>query len=157
MSASVVRAQTLPAAPPLTAPTTPTFAPTPAPTTAPAPAPLSPADELKDVNWVGFQQFADISRVFVRTSDPVQFQVRRISPYLVELILQNARVPIANNTRFLDTTYFDSPVRFIQPRVIEGPSASVRIEIHLKRPTVNYKEVQRDTLLALDFSRQPVE
>jgi colicin import membrane protein len=109
--------------------------------------------ELKDLNWVGFQQFQEVSRVFVRTTEPVKYRVDTSRANVVELILENTRVPLTNNTRFLDTHFFDSPVSFIQPKVIEGPSPSVRIAIRLKRQA-NYKAVQNDNVLALDFERQ---
>ena len=57
-----------------------------------------------------------------------------------------------NNKRAMDTSFFDSPVRYIQPEVIEGPSQSVHIVIYLQSK-VPYEEVQQDTLLALDFQR----
>ncbi len=109
-------------------------------------------NEIKNMNWIGFQQFQEASRVFVRTTEPVRYRVDTTKPNMVVLILENTRVPLRNNTRFLDTRYFDSPVSFIQAKVIEGPSPSVRIEIHLRerRP---FREVQNDTFLALDFER----
>ncbi len=110
-------------------------------------------NELKDLNWVGFQQFQEVSRVFVRTTEPVKYRVDTSRPNVIELVLENTRVPLTNNTRFLDTRYFDSPVSFIQPKVIEGPSPSVRIAIRLRRQA-SYKAVQNDNVLALDFERQ---
>lgn len=109
-------------------------------------------NEIKDMNWVGFQQFQEASRVFVRTTEPVKYRVDNTKPNMVVLILENTRVPLRNNTRFLDTRYFDSPVSYVQAKAIEGTSPSVRIEIHL-RERVPFKEVQNDTFLALDFER----
>lgn len=109
-------------------------------------------NEIKDMNWVGFQQFQEASRVFVRTTEPVKYRVDSTKPNMVVLILENTRVPLRNNTRFLDTRYFDSPVSYVQAKAIEGTSPSVRIEIHL-RERVPFKEVQNDTFLALDFER----
>ena len=111
------------------------------------------AAEVKDLNWVGFQQFKQASRVFVRTTEPVKYTIDTSRPNLVVLNLENTRIPIANNARFLDTHFFDSPIVFIQPKVIEGPSPSVRIEIRL-RQKVPFVEKQNDTVLALDFQRQ---
>jgi colicin import membrane protein len=109
--------------------------------------------ELRDMTAIGFQQFADGSRVFVRTNEPVKYHVEALQPDVVTLVLDYTRVPLRNNRRHLDTRYFDSPVTFIQPKVIEDPSPSVRIDIHLRR-RVPYKETQSDTLVALDFPRQ---
>ena len=110
-------------------------------------------NELKDLNWIGFQQFQEVSRVFVRTTEPVKYRVDTSRPNIVELVLENTRVPLTNNTRFLDTRFFDSPVSYIQPKVIEGPSPSVRIAIRLRR-NAPHKATQTDNVLALDFERQ---
>lgn len=104
------------------------------------------------MSWIGFQQFQESSRVFVRTTEKVNYRVDNSRRDMVILILENTRVELKNNTRFLDTRYFDSPVSFIQPKVIEGTSPSVRIEIRL-RERVPFKEVQNDNFLALDFDR----
>jgi colicin import membrane protein len=109
--------------------------------------------EIKDLNWVGFQQFQEASRVFVRTTEPVKYSVDTSRPDMVVLVLENTRIPIRNNARFLDTHFFDSPVTFIHPKSIEGPSPSVRIEIRV-RQKVPFKEKQSDNVLALDFRRQ---
>jgi len=108
--------------------------------------------EVKDLNQIGFQQFKQTSRIFVRTTEPVKYTIDSSRPNLVVLTLENTRVPIINNTRFLDTHFFDSPIVFIQPKVIEGPSPSVRIEIRL-RQKVPFAQKQNDTVLALDFQR----
>ena len=112
------------------------------------------SDELKDVNWIGFQQLADASRVFVRTTEPAKFKIDNSQPNMVVVMLQNTRIPIRNNRRPLDTRYFDSPVRYIRAKVIEGPSASVRIEI-LLRDKVPFQQVQNDNVLSLFFERAP--
>ncbi len=112
------------------------------------------AGELKEMNWIGFQQFRNISRVFVRTTEPVKDRVDTTGESKIVLVLENTQVPLRNNRRFLDTRYFNSPVTYIRPKVIEGPSPHVRIEITL-REKVPFKEVQNDTILALDFRRLP--
>ena len=108
--------------------------------------------ELKDVNRVGFQQFEDVSRVFVRTTEPVSYKVDTSRPDAVVLVLENARIPLQNDRRSLDTRYFDSPVGYIRSKIIEGPSQSVQIWITL-RDRVPFKEIQDDNFLALDFRR----
>lgn len=109
--------------------------------------------ELMELNWVGFQQFHEASRVFVRTTEPVKYHVAQPRPHLVVITLQNTKVAVANHANFLDTRHFDSPVAFIQPKVIEGPSPSVQIEITLRKK-VTFKETQNDTVLAIDFPRE---
>jgi hypothetical protein len=109
-------------------------------------------NEIQNMDWIGFQQFQEVSRVFVRTTEKVKYNIDTSKPNLVVLVLQNTRVPILNNARHLDTRYFDSPVTYIKPKIIEGPSPSVRIEIRL-RMKVPFKETQNDNILALDFQR----
>jgi hypothetical protein len=119
---------------------------------APAMAQDSLDNEIQDMDWIGFQQFQEVSRVFVRTTEKVKYHVDTSKPNLVVLILHNTRVPLKNNRRHLDTRYFDSPVSYIKPKVIEGPSPSVRIEIRL-RMKVPFEQVQEDNFLALAFQR----
>lgn len=101
---------------------------------------------------VGFQQFEEASRVFVRTSEKVRYRVDTSRDGMVVLILENTRVPIFNNTRPLDTRYFESPVRWIEAKPIEGPSPSVQVEIRLRR-RVPFNVSQADTVVAIDFTR----
>ena len=110
------------------------------------------SQELKDVSWIGFQQFEDVSRVFVRTTEKVSYKLDTANPDKVVITLENARVPLANNRRFLDTQFFDSPVSYIRTEIIEGPSPSVQIHITL-RIRVPFKETQKDNILSLDFRR----
>ena len=48
--------------------------------------------EVRDMNWVGFQQFKEASRVFVRTTESVKYRVDASKPGLVELTLENTDV-----------------------------------------------------------------
>jgi colicin import membrane protein len=109
--------------------------------------------EVRNLTAIGFQQFADGSRLFVRTNEPVKYRIESTQADVVTLVLDNTRIPLRNNARALDTRYFDSPVSYIQPKVIEDVSPSVRIDIRLRR-RVPYKETQTETLVALDFPRR---
>src|SRR5687767_4271673 len=75
--------------------------------------------ELRDVTEVGFQQLADGQRFFVRTNEPATYRVESLSEDVITLVLDNTRVSLRNNSRHLDTRYFEGPVTFIQPKVIE--------------------------------------
>jgi hypothetical protein len=108
--------------------------------------------EVMDLDWVGFQQFQESSRVFIRTTEPVQFNIDTSQPGMVVVTLANTRIPVRNNRRPLDTRFFSSPVSYIHPKVIEGPSSTVRIEIHL-RQRVPFQQVQTDNVLSLYFQR----
>ena len=108
--------------------------------------------EVRDMNWVGFQQFKEASRVFVRTTEAVKYRVDASKPGLVELTLENTDVTKKVNTLPLDTSFFDSPVRMVSVEILEGASPSVRIRIALSED-VGFKEVQSDNVIALDFER----
>jgi colicin import membrane protein len=107
---------------------------------------------LKDMTWVGFQQTMESSRVFIKTTEPVRFHVTEEGTTLVVLELENTRIPMRNNQRFLDTHFFDTAVTMITPREIEGASRNVRIEIQL-RDKVPYTSGQDENMVFLDFQR----
>ena len=108
--------------------------------------------EEKEVTWIGFAQFEEISRVFVRTDESVSYRIDISTPKTVVLTLENTRLRTQNDANHLDTRYFVSPVKFVQPALIEGTSKSVKITIYL-RHAVTFSELQRDNFLALDFER----
>jgi hypothetical protein len=121
-----------------------------------APAPSEERVEIssaiKNMTWVGFQQTRDSSRVFIKTSEPVKFHVVEEGRNLIVLELENTRIPVRNNQRFLDTHFFDSAVTMIVPREIEGISRNVRIEIQL-RNRVPYTSGQEGNLVYINFQR----
>ena len=109
------------------------------------------AAEVVDLNWIGFQYFQDASRVFVRTTEPTRYRiVPNAAGDRVSIILENTQAPLENTRRPLDTSKFESPVRGIEPKVIEGPSPSVRVEISLHQKTA-FKATQYDNVIAVDF------
>jgi hypothetical protein len=107
---------------------------------------------LKDMTWVGFQQTMEASRVFIKTNAPVRYHVSEEGNNLVVLELENTRIPLRNNSRFLDTHFFATAVTMITPREIEGVSRNVRIEIQL-RDKVPYSAGQDENMVYLDFQR----
>ncbi len=124
-----------------------------------APPPVAEVEErvelssaIKAVTWVGFQQTRQSSRVFVRTNEPVSYRVSEEGDNFVVIELDNARIPMRNNRRFLDTHFFDSAVTLITPREIEGVSRSVRIEIQIKG-RVPYRAGREDNVVYVDFDR----
>lgn len=121
---------------------------------APAPAEerVEISSAIKNMTWLGFQQTRDSSRVFIKTSEPVQFHVVEEGRNLIILELENTRIPLKNNKRFLDTHWFDTAVTMISPREIEGISRNVRIEIQLKN-RVPYTSGQEGNLVFINFQR----
>jgi len=119
------------------------------------PAPAQAQDltgEVKDMTWIGFKQFKEVSRVFIRTTEPVNYRIDTSRADMVVLLLENTQIPLLNNRRPLHTHFFDSPIRLIQAKIIEGTSPSVRVEIHV-REKVPIRDKQDDNVLSLDFQR----
>ena len=121
---------------------------------APAPAEerVEISSAIKNMTWLGFQQTRDSSRVFIKTTEPVKFHVVEEGRNLIVLELENTRIPVTNNTRFLDTHFFDSAVTMVVPREIEGISRNVRVEIQL-RNRVPYTSGQEGNLVYINFQR----
>lgn len=101
------------------------------------------------MKYIGFRQMADVSRVFVRLDGRAKYkQKKEGDTVIVELL--NTSVPVKNNTRPLDTSYFNSPVGNVQA-VPSGDST--RIEIKLKEQ-VPFQVKRIGTTLAIDFTRK---
>ena len=109
-------------------------------------------DEPRELDFVGFQQFKEVSRVFVRTNDTARYHVNAGRDGVVTLTLENTGCTVANHLRHLDTHFFDGPVVLIQPKLIEGPSNSIEIDIYLRRG-VTVRQSQKDNVINLDFPR----
>lgn len=109
-------------------------------------------DAPRNLEFVGFQQFREVSRVFVRTNEPARYRVSQRDG-VVSVTLDNTGCQVMNNLRHLDTHLFDGPVSMVLPRVIEGASNSnIQIDIYV-RQTVNVKQSQQDNVITLDFPR----
>lgn len=109
-------------------------------------------NEKRAMESIGFQQFQEASRVFVKTTEAVTYRIDTSRPLTVILILENTKIPLKNNKRILPVAHFDSPIYKITPKVMEGPSPTTHIEIQLRR-AAKLKQVQTDNFLALDFTR----
>jgi hypothetical protein len=135
-------------------------APEPSPA-APAPAPEKLAaveaagERLVDdgrprqVMEIGFQQMPERSRVFVRLSGAPRFEIQETEENTVRVEFRNTRVRRYNDTRFLDTSYFPSPVAMVTPSR-EGTSYVVAIKL---RQRVQWQQKVEGDVLALDFER----
>lgn len=99
---------------------------------------------------VAFKFMTGSSRVIVRTNAKAQYAVRRMGDRQVVVEVQNARIPIYNNKRFLDTHFFASPVKMIQPQAMDGATPTVRIVIELKNE-VDFSQQQRGSEIWVDF------
>jgi colicin import membrane protein len=98
---------------------------------------------------VGFQQQAGTARVSVRTNEPVSYKVSEGHNEIV-LTLENTQIGKGNNTRALDTSFFDTAVAQVDPTV--GPDHSVRVSIKLKSQ-VAVQTRQEGNTISLEFPR----
>ena len=85
------------------------------------------------MTYIGFQNNNYMSRIYARMNDEAKYQIREEGPSTVVLEIQNATIPILNNRRFLDTSYFDSPVTMITPTVIDDISPHIRIVVEIRQ------------------------
>jgi colicin import membrane protein len=103
----------------------------------------------KTLEIVGFQQRASSSRVYIRTNERVQYKVSQRDREII-LELENTQIGKGNNTRALDTSFFDTAVARVDP--LPGPDRSVRVSIRLKEP-VSVQTRQDGNTISMDFPR----
>jgi colicin import membrane protein len=116
----------------------------------PTPATVaSTAGKRRTLEIVGFQQQAGASRVYIRTNEPVRYKVSEGRKEII-LELENTQIGKGNNTRALDTSFFDTAVARVDPTV--GPDRSVRVSIKLKAD-VPVQTRQEGNTISLDFPR----
>jgi hypothetical protein len=84
------------------------------------------------MTYIGFRNSASSSRVYARMNGKAEFKVLKEGSDVVVLEIQNATIPLRNNRRFLDTSYFDSPIKMITPSNVDDVSPSIRITIELR-------------------------
>jgi colicin import membrane protein len=116
-----------------------------------SPSASSVSGRRKTLEIVGFQQQAGASRVYVRTNEPVRYKVSEGRNEII-LELENTQIGKGNNTRALDTSFFDTAVARVDPLV--GPDRSVRVSIKLKA-RVPVQTHQEGNTISLEFPRPP--
>jgi hypothetical protein len=110
------------------------------------------AGEMRELVWIGFQNGAEFSRVYVKTNEQVQYKVSDVGADAVIIDLFDTRVQSRNHKRPMDTSQFDSPVLRIAAEELEGAARQVRVEIKL-RHKVPYEVTQVGEVLSIDFKR----
>ncbi|NMO18507.1 AMIN domain-containing protein [Pyxidicoccus fallax] len=113
-----------------------------------ASGPVEVSSRRKTMTLVGFQQQAGASRVFVRTNEPARYTVSEEGGAVV-LELENTRIDLSNNTRPLDTSFFNSPVTRVEA---DASGRAVRVTINL-RQQAPYQARQDGNVISLDFQR----
>tara|TARA_B100000029_G_scaffold448328_1_gene470773 strand:- start:1176 stop:1751 length:576 start_codon:yes stop_codon:yes gene_type:complete len=103
------------------------------------------------VSWIGYQQLAEASRVFIKTDRLSVFTAYYEKPLKVVIEFPGATIPLKNNARQLDTEHFNSPVSRVRI-VNDKKSKSVKVVVDLKR-TVGYIYQQDGPYVLIDFER----
>jgi hypothetical protein len=101
------------------------------------------------VEFVGFKQTAQGSRVFVRTKTPPRFSVSEPRENVVRVEFPNTRVPLRNDLNFLDTSFFPTAVAKVTP-IRAGRSYVLEIEL---RERVAWQQRLDGDTLSLEFDR----
>ena len=121
----------------------------PPPAAKPAPAQAQPAPVRNEVEFVGFKQTPTGSRVFVRLRTTPRFSVSEPREKLVRVEFPNTRVPLRNDLKALDTSFFPTAVAKVTP-VRQGKSYVLEIQL---RESVAWQQRIEGATLSLDFDR----
>jgi hypothetical protein len=107
--------------------------------------------------WTGFQMTATGSRVFLQTSQPVQFDLDEGRPNksgksILAVRLEGCRIFMANNRRRIDTRFFATPVSGVSAKQ-KGHNVEVRIALREVASAVPHSEPGPDgtQFVVLDF------
>jgi len=107
--------------------------------------------------WTGFQMTPTGSRVFLQTTQAVQFTVDegragKSGKSTLSVRLEGCRIHMANNRRKIDTRFFATPVAGVSARQ-KGRDVEVRIALREAASPVPHSEVGPDgtQFLVLDF------
>ena len=74
------------------------------------------------------------------------------APGRLVLVLDRAGIPVANNRRSIDASFFGTPVGLIKP-IVDARRDEVRIEIALRTPAPRFEVAVKDHELHIDFER----
>ena len=107
--------------------------------------------------WTGFQMTATGSRVFLQTTQPVQFDLnegaaKKSGKSTVAVLLRGCRIYMANNRRKIDTRFFATPVAGVSARQ-RGHDVEVRLVLRELASAVPHSEGGPDgtQFVVLDF------
>ncbi|HYX90623.1 MAG TPA: AMIN domain-containing protein, partial [Myxococcaceae bacterium] len=101
----------------------------------------------RTLSFVGFRPSEHASRVFIRTDAPAHYEIREADEKTIVVALANTGIAVRNTARFLDTSFFDTPVRLVNPTEV---GRDVHVEIKLKE-VVPYRARQDGADLVLEF------
>ncbi len=104
----------------------------------------------RSVSLVGFRPSGRGARVSIEIDGSSEYEVREGDPRTVIVMLRGTRISSRNNARFLDTSFFDTPVQLVNPTEV---GEDVQVTVKLKRP-VPYQVHQSGHALVIEFQEQ---
>jgi hypothetical protein len=107
--------------------------------------------------WTGFQMTATGSRVFLQTTQPVQFDLnegaaKKSSHSTLAVLLRGCHIHMANNRRKIDTRFFATPVSGVSAHQ-RGRDVEIRVVMRERVEAVPHSETGPDgtQFVVLDF------
>lgn len=104
------------------------------------------------VTWIGFQPFETYTRVFLQLARTPSYRVEETATedgQLIEVFLDNTRLPLSNFQRFIDASYFERSVDIIDAEPLEG--GRVRVVIFRHQTEAPYEVEVEGNYLYIDF------
>lgn len=103
-------------------------------------------DGRKTLTWIGFHAAKGYSRLFLKSTERVAFEVIP-GAGVVKVRIKQSRAKLTNNMRFLDMSYFPTALWRVTPR---RAGEDVDVEI-LMREAVPYKLRRKGDTIQIDF------
>ena len=103
-------------------------------------------DGRKTLTWIGFHSAKAYSRLFLKSTERVAFEVLPGSG-VIKVRIKQTRAKLSNNMRFLDMSYFPTALWRVTPR---RAGDDVDVEI-LMREAVAYKLRRKGDTIQIDF------
>jgi hypothetical protein len=107
------------------------------------------------INWIGYQQRAEVSSVFVQFDRVAAIPYRVYKPAEDRIVIDipGATLPLRNDRRELETTAFPGNVLRVQGRAVTSAKfTGARVTISLRTPAP-YNYYERDEYLFIDIER----
>ena len=100
------------------------------------------------LRWIGFHQTKQYTRVFLKTGRKIEYEILSDTNKQLVLLLKNTRISNRNTVRFMDTSYFNSVLTFVQPLVKKGKGVYIKFSL---REKARYTIRQRAATIHIDF------
>src|SRR5207302_7928406 len=84
------------------------------------------------MDFIGFRQDRGVGKVSIKISGPVHYGVKEDVDRNVVVSLENTRIGLPNNERFLDTSFFDTAVAMLRSE--PGHDNAVYVLVVLMQP-----------------------